>query len=399
MPLANTETSYGTLARAFHWLIALGILIMVPLGWIAHLAPMQDAEQIGLKSALFSAHKTLGVALFFLALLRIVWMIAQPKPAPLHPDRVAERLLADTVHWGLYAALVIVPLSGWVEHAATDGFAPILWPFGQDLPLVPNSPELAETAAAVHFLAQWLLVGIVALHILGAVKHAVIDRDPTLARMVRGAHGGTPGRHHGHVAPLVLASAAWIAVLGGAAAAGYFAQEPGAEAPTLEAAASDWEVQQGTLSISLVQMGSEVTGSFADWTAAIAFEQQDAPGKSGEVTVQIAIPSLTLGSVTKQALGKDFFDAEGFPTATFQADILSAADGYVAEGTLSMKGAEVPVSLPFQLRIDGDTARMQGRTTLDRRNYAIGDNMGDPGQLSFEVDVIVELTATRAPGQ
>merc|ERR1711969_233522 len=178
MPLANTETSYGTLARAFHWLIALGILIMVPLGWIAHLAPMQDAEQIGLKSALFSAHKTLGVALFFLALLRIVWMIAQPKPAPLHPDRVAERLLADTVHWGLYAALVIVPLSGWVEHAATDGFAPILWPFGQDLPLVPNSPELAETAAAVHFLAQWLLVGIVALHILGAVKHAVIDRDP-----------------------------------------------------------------------------------------------------------------------------------------------------------------------------------------------------------------------------
>ena len=115
--------------------------------------------------------------------------------------------------------------------------------------------------------------------------------------------------------------------------------------------------------------------------------------------MQIAIPSLTLGSVTKQALGKDYFDAEDFPTATFQADILSAADGYVAEGTLSMKGAEVPVSLPFQLRIDGDTARMQGRTTLDRRNYAIGDNMGDPGQLSFEVDVIVELTATRAPGQ
>ena len=80
MPLSNTATSYGSLARTFHWLIALGILIMIPLGWIAHLAPMQDAGQIALKTALFSAHKTLGVAIFLLALGRIFWAIVQPRP-------------------------------------------------------------------------------------------------------------------------------------------------------------------------------------------------------------------------------------------------------------------------------------------------------------------------------
>ncbi|MAE92116.1 MAG: cytochrome, partial [Pelagibaca sp.] len=165
-----------------------------------------------------------------------------------------------------------------------------------------------------------------------------------------------------------------------------------------EAAASDWEVQEGTLSISLVQMGSEVTGSFADWTAAIAFEPQDAPGKAGEVDVTISIPSLTLGSVTSQALGADFFAASEFPTASFRADLMNVADGYEAQGTLSLKGAEMPVTLPFTLTLKGNTAEMQGRTTLDRRNYGIGDNMADPGQLSFEVEVMIDLTATRSDG-
>ncbi|MCR8550214.1 cytochrome b/b6 domain-containing protein [Salipiger sp. P9] len=396
MPLANSTTTYGPLARAFHWLIALGILLMIPLGWIAHLAPMQDADQIALKTALFSAHKTLGVALFLLALLRILWALVQPKPVPLHPHRKGETLLAEAIHWVLYAALVIVPLSGWVEHAATDGFAPILWPFGQNLPFVPSSPQVAETAATVHFLSQWALVGALALHIAGVLKHTVLDRDATLARMARGTAAGTEGGHSGFAAPLALAVLIWAGVIGGGAAAGYFTQEGAPDAPALEAAASDWQVQEGTLSIALVQMGSEVTGSFADWTAAITFEPQDAPGKSGEVTVQIAIPSLTLGSVTKQAMGADFFDAETYPTATFQADLMNVADGYVAEGTLSLKGVDLPVSLPFTLTLDGDRAEMTGRTTLDRMGFAIGANMADPGQLSHEVEVIVALTATRS---
>ncbi len=395
MSLANTKTAYGAVTRSLHWLTALGILIMIPLGWIAHLAPWATEAELATKAQLFSVHKTIGVTIFFLALFRILWALSQPKPAPLHPERRAENFAAETVHWLLYSTLLIVPLSGWIEHAATEGFAPILWPFGQDLPFVPNSDNLAETAASVHFLSQWLLVAALALHVAGALKHVIIDRDGTLARMLKGASAGTASAGHRVVRPLLLAVAAWAALLGGGAAAGLFASEDAPETPKLEAAQSDWQVTEGTLGISLVQMGKEIEGSFADWTAEIAFEPRETPGKAGDVTVQIAIPTLTLGSVSKQALGADFFAAEDYPTATFQAEILRGETGYDAQGTLTLKGAEVPVTLPFELTLEGETATMQGSTTLDRRNYAIGESMADPEQLSFDVQVNVALTATR----
>ncbi|NDW00536.1 cytochrome b/b6 domain-containing protein [Salipiger sp. PrR002] len=395
MSLANTKTAYGAVTRSLHWLTALGILIMIPLGWIAHFAPWETEAQLAVKAQLFSVHKTIGVALFFIALFRILWALTQTKPAPLHPERRAEVLAAESVHWLLYSTLVIVPLSGWIEHAATEGFAPILWSFGQDLPFVPNSDSVAEAAASVHFLAQWLLVAALALHVAGALKHAVIDRDGTLARMLRGAEGGSHGASHVVLRPVALALAAWVAVIGGGAAAGMFSTEEAPAAPQLAEAQSDWQVTEGTLAISLVQMGKEIEGSFADWTAEIAFEPRETPGKAGEVTVQIAIPTLTLGSVSKQALGADFFNAEEHPTATFTADILRADSGYEAQGTLTLKGAEVPVTLPFELTLENGTATMQGSTTLDRRNYEIGSSMNDPDQLSFEVAVDVALTATK----
>ncbi|GGG75444.1 hypothetical protein GCM10011415_24990 [Salipiger pallidus] len=396
MSIANTSTSYGSLARAFHWLIAVGILAMIPLGWTAHLWPMSNPDEIAFKTQLFSVHKTIGVLIFVLALARILWAIVQPRPAPLHPERRAETLAAEVVHWVLYAALVIVPLSGWIEHAATDGFAPILLPVGQDLPLVPKSPAVAETFAAVHFLSQWLLVAALVLHVAGAIKHAVIDKDATLVRMARGRDAGTPHPRRGHASALVLAVAAWAAVLGGGAAAGMYGTD-GDGAPQLEQAASDWTVKEGTLGIVVMQNGREVSGSFSDWTAAISYEPRDTPGPAGEVEVTISVPSLTLGSVTSQALGADFFAAETHPTATFRADIVQLEDGSLeAQGTLALKQAEVPVTLPFTLAIEDGTAQMEGATTLDRRDYAIGDSMSDGEQLGFDVSVNVALTATRA---
>ena len=149
MPATNTTARYGSVAKTFHWLTALGILAVIPLGIIANDLPYDTAEQLADKAWLFSLHKTVGVTLFFVALARILWALSQPKPAPLHPDRGVETLLAEIVHWLLYGSLVLVPLSGWVHHAATEGFAPIWWPFGQNLPLVPESLTLSETAAGL----------------------------------------------------------------------------------------------------------------------------------------------------------------------------------------------------------------------------------------------------------
>ncbi|TKA94011.1 cytochrome b, partial [Cereibacter changlensis] len=186
MPLSNTSRSYGGVARTLHWLTALLILTAIPLGWIANRLPYDTAEALAEKAQLFSLHKSLGVAAFAVALARILWALGQPRPAPLHPERRLETALAETVHWLLYLSLLLVPLAGWVHHAATTGFAPILWPFGQDLPFVPKSETVAGIAAAAHWLFARLLILSLVLHIAGALKHHLIDRDSVLRRMTRG---------------------------------------------------------------------------------------------------------------------------------------------------------------------------------------------------------------------
>lgn len=114
------------------------------------------------------------------------------------------------------------------------------------------------------------------------------------------------------------------------------------------------------------------------------------------VEATISIGSLTLGSVTDQAMGPDFFNVEEFPTATYNAEIATTTDRTTANGTLTIKDQSVPLELPFDLAIDGDTATMKATTTLDRRDFNIGDNMNDEGSLKFPVTVQIELTATRA---
>ena len=116
----------------------------------------------------------------------------------------------------------------------------------------------------------------------------------------------------------------------------------------------------------------------------------------GQVTTTIAVGSMTLGSVTDQAMGADFFNVDAFPTALFQADISQAETGYVAEGTLTIKDIAAPVTLPFDLEIVDDLATMSGSLELDRRAFSIGDNMANETNLGFAVTVNVALTATRA---
>jgi cytochrome b561/polyisoprenoid-binding protein YceI len=397
MSLTNTPSSYGAVAKTLHWLTALGILLMLPLGLIAAEASYDSAEALARKATLFSLHKTLGVGLFLIALLRILWAVTQPKPAPLHPERRAEGMAAETVHWLLYGSLVAVPLSGWIHHAATDGFAPIWGPFGQTLPLVPKSALVAGVAAGLHHVFLWVLIAALGLHVAGAVKHHVIDRDATLRRMLPGttSAGGGPRVRNGLRAPLV-AALAWVLALGLGGLLGVYGQ-PGtaAQVAALQKVDSEWQVTEGTLDLRIRQFGQEVSGGFADWTAEISYDDSPAPGVRGAVTVQIAIGSVSLGSVTAQALGPDHFDAATSPTAVFDAEILRSENGLEAVGTLTLRGQEVPVTLPFVLETEGATARMTGSATLDRRSFGIGEKMTDPGQLGFDVQIDVALTAVR----
>ncbi|MDW3221800.1 MAG: cytochrome b/b6 domain-containing protein [Paracoccaceae bacterium] len=398
MSLSNTATHYGAVTKTFHWLTALLILTLIPLGIYANGLPYETSEQLAQKAWLFSLHKTLGVTVFFTALARILWALSQPKPGLLHPDRKLESLAAETVHWLLYGSLLLVPLSGWIHHAATDGFAPIWWPFGQNLFFVPKSEAIAGAAAGLHIVFERVLAGSILLHFAGALKHHFVDKDVTLRRMLPGTPTVSQGQSgHRIAAPLFSALAIWAGALFiGNALNLYAGHDANITAASLEEVQSDWAVQEGDLAIVVQQLGSDVRGTFADWTADISFDETIETGVAGTVEVTISIGSLTLGSVTGQALDADFFNAEAFPTALFQADIQRSETGYVAEGTVTIKDQSNPVTLPFTLEVVDGVATMQGSTQLDRRDFAIGDSQKDEASLGFGVDVEILLTAVQA---
>ena len=392
----NTDRAYGWVERAFHWALALMIPTAIALGVIAHDgAQVMEAggaspDLVARTVTLFSLHKTLGIAILAVAVLRILWAVSQPRPRPIQDGW--EATLAAIVHWLLYGSLILVPLLGWAHHATAEGFAPILWPLGQSLPFLPKDGALSATLGTLHIVFERVLVIALLLHVAGAVKHAVIDRDGTLARMVTGREPARVAGRHGRAAPLAAAVAVWAAALGvglwlaGGDARPAVASEVAVEAP------SDWVVEDGTLSITVTQLGAPVTGTFADWDAAIAFDPETG---TGAVEVAVATGSLTLGSVTDQATGAEFLSAEAFPTARFVADIAPEGDGFVAEGTFGLRGAEVPLRLPFTLALDGDVATMAGQVPVDRRDFGMGEGYPDESSVGFAVTIDVALTARR----
>ncbi len=396
MSRSNTQTHYGSVTKTFHWLTALLIFTAFPLGIIASDAPFTNGDEIAQKAWLFSLHKTVGVTTFFVALARILWAITQTKPQSLHPDNKPETFAGEAVHWLLYISLVFVPLSGWLHHAASTGFAPILWPLGQSLPLVPKSETVSAFFAGGHEVFTTLLMISLGLHIAGALKHRIIDRDNTLQRMLPGTPdvAALPPQSHSRL-PLLAAAAVYaVAMALGAwiGLANHGDDEHDVDQAQLAAVSSDWAVSEGTLAITVSQFGNDVTGTFSDWTAAISFDPETGTGNA-EVTINIA--SLTLGSLSAQALGADFFDAETHATATFSGEITPSDDGFAATGPLTVKGSAKPITLPFTLQITDNTAVMNGAVTLDRLDFGIGANMPDEGSLKFPVTINVDLTASR----
>ncbi|MHA6262195.1 cytochrome b/b6 domain-containing protein [Arenibacterium sp. CAU 1754] len=412
MSLTNTATRYGTVTKTFHWLIALGIFTVIPLGLIANdMAhtlnnPAADFSESFVQRTvfLFSLHKTIGVLIFLTALARILWAISQPRPGLLNADNRVEATLAHAVHWLLYGSLVLAPLTGWVHHAATSGFAPIWGPFAQSLPLVPKDPGVAALFSGLHEVFVKVLAVALALHIVGALKHHVIDRDATLRRMLPGSSNApTPPEQTHSLMPAFVALGVWGIALGIGGALGLYAKQGHTTASTaqsapLEQVQSDWQVRDGTLAIVVTQLGNPVEGQFNDWTAVIQFNERATPGPAGHVSVTIAIGSLTLGSVTDQSMGPDFFDTETFPTATFTGQIERTESGYVATGPLAIRDQSMTVALPFDLSIENDVATMSGKLTLNRLDYGVGASMPDESSLGFDVVVTVSLTAERSPG-
>lgn len=156
--------------------MALGVLVMLPLGTL-----IEEMEVSYSNLWLFGLHKTIGIVLLVLLVVRLVWHLVSSPPEPLPSGAGWKDAAARWVHRAFYALLVVVPLSGWIGSGAT-GIDVVIFNGVTLPPLAPKSEAWEEAAFGVHEVATKLLLACVALHIAGAVTR----RDGTMWRMVSG---------------------------------------------------------------------------------------------------------------------------------------------------------------------------------------------------------------------
>ncbi len=179
MPVRNSPLRYGSVAQFLHWSVALLLVVQVTLGKIG------DAMPVGLERlVVMSRHKSFGITILGIAIVRLAWRWIDPPPAP--PPMPRWQLFAARFnHWALYALLFALPLSGWLMSSAAN--RPVSW-FGlAQLPdFVAPDKGLQEWFDDLHHLFIYALFALVGLHVAAAIKHQFFDRDGLLLRMLPG---------------------------------------------------------------------------------------------------------------------------------------------------------------------------------------------------------------------
>lgn len=183
--------TYGTLSGGYpgtskflHWLVAISVLTIIPVAYF-----MGRVAEGPLQNNLYNFHKSLGVLIFVLMILRVINRLAVGAPAPDPTLKRWERALSSAVHGLLYFLLLVMPILGYVANSAYGAPTPFFGLF--DLPpIVAKNEPLSEQLFTAHRRMGWLVAILAAMHIAAALQHYVIRRDGVLQRMLPRALGG-----------------------------------------------------------------------------------------------------------------------------------------------------------------------------------------------------------------
>jgi cytochrome b561 len=169
---------YSQRRIALHWSVALLIFATFPLGLYMH-----DLALTPTKLRLFSYHKWLGVTILLLSLIRI-WIRATDR-APVAPPAGPhwQQLAANAAHALLYALILVIPISGWLMSSA-QGFQTVWFGVVPIPDIVPKNKDLASLLKLVHKDLNFFMLGVVVVHVLGALQHQFVMRDGVLSRMI-----------------------------------------------------------------------------------------------------------------------------------------------------------------------------------------------------------------------
>jgi cytochrome b561 len=180
---------YSTVAIGLHWLMALMIVGLFAAGIWMHEAihvPATKAQAF----EVYQLHKSGGLTVLMLTLLRIVWRLTHKPPALPVQMKGWERLLARASHIGFYGLMLAIPLSGWAMVSASKFGLPTIyfglfeWPHIGALASLDNKAPVEDLFKEAHEILAFCAIALLALHIVAALKHHFFDKDDVLTRML-----------------------------------------------------------------------------------------------------------------------------------------------------------------------------------------------------------------------
>jgi cytochrome b561/polyisoprenoid-binding protein YceI len=369
---------YSGTAKLLHWLIAGFVIALLSVGVL-----MTRIGDLQLKYELYQLHKSMGVTVLGLMILRVGWRLGA-KPPALPPHMAAwERGAAHGTHALLYIFLLAMPLTGWAMVSSalppfdfpTLLYTRIPWPHIPFIEqLTPDEKKTVEPLLKnVHAALGWTILVLVGLHIAAALRHGIFLKDGIMLRMLP--------RVPQFSRKLILPFAVTVLFAGGA----------------LPVAAQEWAIDKSSSKISFEASagGQAVTGEIKQFQAEIHFDPDDP--ESADISAAIDMNNVTSGQAQVDAalLGKDWFDTQTYPTAGFRARSVKAgrAQGeYVIEATITIKDISRDITLPFRLAVNEGEATVKGETAIKRSEFGIGPAgpvsgmaIGDVVKLRFDL--------------
>lgn len=182
--IRNTGLSWGSLARAFHWILGLAIIGMIASGWwMNHIPARPD------RFFYRSIHADIGYAVLLLMVLRLIWRGVNPTPALPEGTLRWQRIAARVSHGALYAVTILVAMLGWAHSGAHEPTYSNWFSLFQ-VPQITSPDKVAARAYEDrHIFFAYVLLGLIAIHLAAVVWHHFIRRDRVTARMIDGAPG------------------------------------------------------------------------------------------------------------------------------------------------------------------------------------------------------------------